>query len=320
MIERESLKVYQLSVFVLAVEWILFGSLHFTARLQTEAQIPPGFPWPTFIAVVTGMIEVTVGILLLITRTRKYAAIASLVLLAAFLPSIYRMLAYDHALQINPAWRDTARVLLVPNHVFMALCAVYLIRWPRRPAAEVPADVRPPRLHWPTPTFAGSGATLTVGFILLLANLAGLGLIQMSPLRSATAYLWALMCLALGGLFGFLFGVPRVTLDGVERVTHRPNSNIEVVSDWLTKIIVGVGLLQFHSLGRFLDRVSLDLGQALGGAPERASAFAKALIIYFFVAGLIQGYLLTRMYLAERFEEFETPTSPMAAGEPPRPA
>lgn len=315
MIERESLRVYQLSVFVLAVEWIFFGSMHFTNRLHTEAQIPPGFPWKTFIAVVTGMVEVTVGILLLITKTRKYAAIASLVLLAAFLPAIYRMLAYDAAMPMNPQARNFARVLLVPNHVFMALCAVYLVRWPRRPAFDAPPPVPRLRTSWPMPTFSGSGATLTVAVVMVLANLAGFMVITGSTPRNSTAQLWAIMCLAVGGLFGFLFGVPRVTLD--DRVTHRPNSNIEVVSDWLTKIIVGVGLLQFHSLGSFLDRVSRDLGQALGGGNAAwASAFAKALIIYFFVAGVIQGYLLTRMYLSERFEEAETPLPPPAASDP----
>jgi uncharacterized membrane protein len=317
MIERESLRVYQLSVFVLAVEWVLFGSMHFTARLKAEAMIPPGFPWKTFIAVATGMIEVTVGILLLVTKTRKYAAAATLVLLVAFLPSIYRMLAYDEAMvAVSAEWRNPARVLLVPNHVFMALCAIYLYRWPRRPLFD--AAPRPPRqpFSWPAPSFAGSGAAITVAVVMVLANLAGFGVLRSSALSGSTAQLWAMMCLALGGLFGFLFGIPRVTLEGTDRMTHRPNSNIEIVSDWLTKIIVGVGLLQFHSLGRFLDRVSADLGQALGGGnAARASSFAKALIIYFFVAGIIQGYLLTRMYLSERFEEVETPLPPLAAAE-----
>ncbi|HEX6372833.1 MAG TPA: hypothetical protein VF006_28180 [Longimicrobium sp.] len=314
MIERESLRVYQLSVFVLAVEWILFGSMHFTARLKAEAMIPPGFPWKTFIAVVTGMVEVTVGILLLITRTRRYAAVATLVLLAAFLPSIYRMLAYDEALGVAGEWRSLARVLLVPNHVFMALCAIYLYRWPRRPAFDVPPPMPRQPFAWPMPTFAGGGATLTVAVVMVLANLAGFWVVRISPVHGSTAQLWAMMCLAVGGLLGFLFGIPRVTLDGTDRVTHRPNSNVEIVSDWLTKIIVGVGLLQFHSLGRFVDRVSTDLGQALGGGnAARASSFARALIVYFFIAGVIQGYLLTRMYLSERFEEFEAPPPPAPA-------
>ena len=35
----------------------------------------------------------------------------------------------------------------------------------------------------------------------------------------------------------------------------------------------------------------------------RAVTFAEALILYFFVAGMIQGYLLTRMYISANLQE-----------------
>lgn len=307
MIERKSLRIFQLSVFALAVEWIVFGSAHFTQRAATEAQIPPELPSKTLIAIVTGMVEVTTGILILFPRTRKWAAIVSLVLLGLFLPSIYRMLAFDEAIRGSVEWRNAVRVLLVPNHVFLALCAIYLVRWPERPPSERLG--RRESASKAMVTFTGGGATFIVALVMLMSNIAGFLVLMSSPLYDTTAALWALMCLAVGGLTGFLFGVPRVALEGVEGITHRPNSNIEVISDWLTKIIVGVGLLQFHKLGDFLDSVSADLGRAVGRSDAaRAGTFAKALIIYFFVAGAIQGYLLTRMYLAERFEELELPS------------
>jgi len=47
----------------------------------------------------------------------------------------------------------------------------------------------------------------------------------------------------------------------------------------------------------FLRDQSEALAIAIGGdAP-----FATALILYFFVDGIIQGYLLTRMFLARQF-------------------
>ena len=80
------------------------------------------------------------------------------------------------------------------------------------------------------------------------------------------------------------------------------DKTFEVVSDWLTKIIVGVGLVEFHHVGEFLTGISSDLGQAL--APQTgAASFAKALIVYFFIAGIIQGYLLTRMYVGRQFRD-----------------
>ena len=60
---------------------------------------------------------------------------------------------------------------------------------------------------------------------------------------------------SVGLLIGFLFGIPR-TLQGLPeaadarlsesvRQRYMVNTNLEQVSDWLTKIIVGVGLVQF---------------------------------------------------------------------------
>jgi hypothetical protein len=76
-----------------------------------------------------------------------------------------------------------------------------------------------------------------------------------------------------------------------------PNTNIETVSDWLTKIIVGVGLIHLKDIGAFLDSLSNDLADAL----TIDQPCALALIIYFFLAGLIHGYLLTRMFLSWQF-------------------
>ena len=307
MIERESLRVYRLSVFVLAVEWIFFGSMHFTEFELTKQQIPGWIreSWHTAVAVLTGMIEVTTGILILMRRTRKVAAWTTLGLLAVFLPSIYEMLAHPDVPYFGVV-TNFVRVLLVPNHVFMALCAIYLLKWPDRPDEQVPLTGEG-RASAFDAFFTGERATLMVALIMLAANIAGFLVVMSSRLGSTTAYLWALMCLAVGGLVGFLFGVPRVSLGEKTAVTHRPNSNIELLSDWLTKIIVGVGLLQFHKLGAFLDKSSRALGAALSTTDAvRASAFALAIIVYFFVAGVIQGYLLTRMFLSERFEELET--------------
>jgi hypothetical protein len=214
------------------------------------------------------------------------------------------MLAHPET-QYFGAVTEFVRVLLVPNHVFMALCAIYLLRWPDKPNEQVLRTGEPRSAAFARP-LTGERATLAVALIMLAANIAGFLVVTISRLGSTTAYLWGLMCLAVGGLVGFLFGVPRVSLGEKTTVTHRPNSNIEVLSDWLTKIIVGVGLLQFHKLGTFLDKTSRALGTALSTTDgARASAFALAIIVYFFVAGVIQGYLLTRMFLAERFEEFE---------------
>ncbi len=316
--EESTPRVYSLCIVVLAVEWVLFGSLHFTFHNATKAEILSCIPFKTFIVGVTGMVEVTTGILILLPKTRKWAALTALVLLALFLPSIYKMLVVDTAIPGTVAWRNFVRVLLVPNHVFMALCAIHLWQSPtlnigparaledflnnRRSPAAAQARAKGHKLGTPL-----------IASVLLAANIAGfLEIYVYSKNQSAAStYLWAMMCLASGALVGFLFGVPRINPETTKLKALLPNSNIEVVSDWLTKIIVGVGLVEIRGIGQFIRKTSFELGQAL--APPMASqteiaaraAFATGVIVYFFVAGMIQGYLLTRMYLREQFQEVE---------------
>ncbi len=292
--------MHYLCILALAVEWIVFGSCHFTFRPQTEAEILLFIPYKTFIATVTGMVEVATGILILLPKTRKWAALTSLVLLFLFLPSIYHMLANDSAISGSQTWRDFVRVLLVPNHVFLTLCAIHLWYSPESWTISAAQALEGVLGYRRKP--ANLAATPIVATVMLFANVAGFFVILKSPWNQAPARLWGLMCLAIGGLVGFLFAVPRVNIEAARSATLRPNSNIEVVSDWLTKIIVGVGLVEFRKIGESLTRISLELGQSL--TPQvGAASFAKALIVYFFVAGVIQGYLLTRMYLSAEFQD-----------------
>ena len=119
-----------------------------------------------------------------------------------------------------------------------------------------------------------------------------------------------------GGLLGFLFGIPRTagrvagdsdTLsaagDGtsVRRVPgsgYRPSTNLEQISDWLTKILIGVGLVEFRELGAALwnvgQLVSSQLPQPLG-----TPILTPLVIIAFSVVGFVSGYLWTRIYFME---------------------
>jgi hypothetical protein len=106
--------------------------------------------------------------------------------------------------------------------------------------------------------------------------------------------------LASGGVIGFLFGIPRTLQD--ERPTqgggtvYRANTNLEQISDWLTKILVGVGLTQ---IGRLPDQTSAlteRLAPGLGGLAS-ADSFALALLVYFTLCGFLLGYLWTRLFL-----------------------
>jgi hypothetical protein len=61
-------------------------------------------------------------------------------------------------------------------------------------------------------------------------------------------------------------------------------------------------LINFKEIGQFLDGLSDKLAPSLGTeAAPVGKPFALSLIVYFFVVGLIQGYLLTRLFLFKQF-------------------
>lgn len=132
--------------------------------------------------------------------------------------------------------------------------------------------------------------------------------------------------LLLGGLVGFLFGIPRrLQHDGrvasggdesreetAEAAANRDrepalysgNTNLEQISDWLTKILVGVGLVEIKSITGLLADVGHVAGVGLGGF-SASEAFAIALIIYFLIIGFLLSYLVTRLYLGRALTESE---------------
>ncbi|HEX6369255.1 MAG TPA: hypothetical protein VF006_10000 [Longimicrobium sp.] len=118
-----------------------------------------------------------------------------------------------------------------------------------------------------------------------------------------------------GFLVGFLFGIPRSAAHAgaAEEPAERPaevrarlgaglraNTNLERVSDWLTKIIVGVGLVHLGQIGPAVKELSAHLAPGLGGGAVN-QAFVSALLIYFVVCGFFSGYFWTRIFLSVAF-------------------
>ncbi|MEV7600556.1 hypothetical protein AB0O91_24605 [Kitasatospora sp. NPDC089797] len=119
----------------------------------------------------------------------------------------------------------------------------------------------------------------------------------------------------LGGALGFLFGVPRVRNgSGEPQGSYAPNTNLEQVSDWLTKVLLGVGLTQLGSLGERLHQLGTALAPALGGAGA-AVPFAAALVLYFLVLGFLAGWLVTRLALPRVLTETDEALDLFLAGQ-----
>lgn len=82
----------------------------------------------------------------------------------------------------------------------------------------------------------------------------------------------------------------------------RPNTNLEEVSDWLTKIIVGLGLVHLKDLQAKIMEVSRNAASALNVSPSPSDvSAATALVVAFTVLGFLCGYLYTRLFLQGAF-------------------
>lgn len=114
-----------------------------------------------------------------------------------------------------------------------------------------------------------------------------------------TAIFLALGALVIGVLVGVLFGLPRAgTLSRSETTAgggsrYIANTNLEDVSDWLTKILVGIGLVQLREIADAIGRLGSLLAEDLGGAHNRS--LALTLLLYFSVIGFLIGYLWARV-------------------------
>ncbi len=131
--------------------------------------------------------------------------------------------------------------------------------------------------------------------------------------RLVAAALTAGAATMIGGLLGFLFGIPRTFqmeegnppsrdrgAENGARSAYRPNTSLEQISDWLTKILVGVGLTQIASLQAHFASLGQGLGRAFGGRPID-EVFVTSLVAMLLVAGFLFGFLWTRIYLPGAF-------------------
>src|SRR2546421_2352803 len=112
-----------------------------------------------------------------------------------------------------------------------------------------------------------------IAFILILALLAW----SVSSARFLFAELLiGAAAISIGGLLGFLFGMPRGQVDDQtsegngksnQAVSYRPSNNLEQVSDWLTKILIGVGLVDLKQLVGTLNALGHAVENSLKDAP-----------------------------------------------------
>lgn len=116
----------------------------------------------------------------------------------------------------------------------------------------------------------------------------------------ADGLLWVLYMAAsaaVAAILGLIFGVPRARTEFSAESTERysSNSNLEQISDWLTKLLVGAGLVSVGKLPGLFKGVGDYLGS--GMAIPNGPAFSVAALAYGSGTGFATGYLWTRLRL-----------------------
>jgi hypothetical protein len=140
----------------------------------------------------------------------------------------------------------------------------------------------------------------------------------------AVSFLIAGASFLVGGLLGFLFGIPRelrmgdaLSEDQIKKgQRYSGNSNLEQVSDWLTKVLIGAGLVQLGAFVANIGDFSNSVGDALGKGATADTA-ALALILYFFCSGFLVVYLYTRLDFGPRIARSEEQYVPSVPSAPP---
>jgi hypothetical protein len=150
-----------------------------------------------------------------------------------------------------------------------------------------------------------------------------------SPTIVGMGLLVATASLMVGGVVGFLFGVPKSvdtqprkppqgqTKDGAQPTDSpsqsvsgvRRNTNIEEISDWLTKIIVGLGIYELKKVPELVSRLARFLTPGFADVPG-AGALSVILVISFGSAGFLLGFILTVLFLTRAIEKAIRPADP----------
>ena len=152
-------------------------------------------------------------------------------------------------------------------------------------------------------------ATLLAVAVLLIA---GFGFTVRSPATVVIELLVGVASLSAGALLGFLFGIPRGHAEtkkvdkGAAEPAHgatdsqgpeyAPSTNLEQVSDWLTKIIVGVGLVEMSKLRRALGAAGALVSDSIKPPIDGAGLVSQLTIIGFATIGFLATFLWTRVY------------------------
>ena len=99
--------IKKISLFAMIALYLLAGINHFIHPATYYALIPPYFPFPELINIFSGVIEISVAVLLIFLPTRKLAALIIIAMLIAFIPAHIYMIQKSGCMSVDfcvPVW------------------------------------------------------------------------------------------------------------------------------------------------------------------------------------------------------------------------
>src|ERR1035438_7471620 len=147
---------------------------------------------------------------------------------------------------------------------------------------------------------------------------------------AATTFVLAIACTTVGFIVGLLFSIPRAVAVGADLIAAAQqrqqeqlgqpgqqtpansslglsrnllsvNTNLEQVSDWLTKIFVGVGLVEFNNIKSAVIHGANLIGKALreSGTPiDTGTLIGVGIIVVYPGLGFLVGFFSVRLYIS----------------------
>ncbi len=108
-----------------------------------------------------------------------------------------------------------------------------------------------------------------------------------------------------GFLLGFLFGIPRSLRFRDEKSGGKEesgsyfadNTNLEEISDWITKIIIGLSLVELRKILKMTEHTARNVAASFPPGDKDLFVFSYALLVFFSALGFFGGYFWSRTLL-----------------------
>jgi uncharacterized membrane protein len=127
-------------IWFVALDWIFFGAMHFTAHEQAVLQMPDFIPpaWRSPLVYLSGALEVAAGVLILAGGWwRRIGAMLSILLLIGLAPAILYITFTDKAFLPGPALNTAFRFLVIPHALLIGWLSVRIWQSTTPPPAEL---------------------------------------------------------------------------------------------------------------------------------------------------------------------------------------